>query len=441
MTINQEIIQIHIGQAGTQIASACWELYCLEHGIQPDGNLYPPYHNQRVIENFNAFFSISAYEKVVPRVIMVDLEPTVIDEIRVGTYRHLFNANNLLTGKEDAASNFARGMYTIGEEMIELTMDKIRREAEQCGCLQGFFIYRALGGGTGSGFTSLLLEYLTRDYGKKSKINVAIYPSPRLSPIIVEPYNAALATYNSVELEDMSFLLDNEAMYDILATKLEMTRPTYTNINRIIGQVVSTITASLRFSGSLNLDLLEFTTNLVPFKRIHFPMVSYAPFISAEKAYHESMTTFQLTNSCYEPGNQLIKCDPRKGKYISCCLFYRGDVTPIDINNAIMNVKSKRNAIFVDWSPVGFKIGLNYQPPTTVPGGDLARAQRAVTMLSTTSAIKDMWNRLLHKYKLMYNKRVFFHHFLSEGMTEDEFKEAKDNLEALVDDYVEVEKD
>lgn len=75
------MIQIHIGQAGVQIANACWELYCLEHAIQPDGILYPGYHQNRTDDSYNAFFSISGAGKAVPRVVMVDLEPTVIGVI------------------------------------------------------------------------------------------------------------------------------------------------------------------------------------------------------------------------------------------------------------------------------------------------------------------------------------------------------------------------
>ena len=109
---------------------------------------------------------------------------------------------------------------------------------------------------------------------------------------------------------------------------------------------------------------------------------------------------------------QMVKCDPRHGKYMACCLLFRGDVVPKDVNAAISTIKTKRTIQFVDWCPTGFKVGINYQPPTVVPGGDLAKVQRAVCMLSNTTAIAEAWARLDHKFDLMYAKRAFVHWYV-----------------------------
>ncbi|KAJ4921285.1 hypothetical protein JOQ06_026229 [Pogonophryne albipinna] len=354
--------------------------------------------------------------KHVPRAVFVDLEPTVIDEVRTGTYRQLFHPEQLITGKEDAANNYARGHYTIGKEVIDLVMDRIRKLSDQCTGLQGFLVFHSFGGGTGSGFTSLLMERLSVDYGKKSKLEFSVYPAPQVSTAVVEPYNAILTTHTTLEHSDCAFMVDNEAIFDICRRNLDIERPSYNNLNRLMSQIVSSITASLRFDGALNVDLTEFQTNLVPYPRIHFPLATYAPVISAEKAYHEQLSVAEITNSCFEPANQFVKY----------------------VNAAIANIKTKRSIQFVDWCPTGFKVGINYQPPTVVPGGDLAKVQRALCMLSNTTAIAEAWARLDHKFDLMYAKRAFVHWYVGEGMEEGEFSEAREDMAALEKDYEEV---
>ena len=151
-------------------------------------------------------------------------------------------------------------------------------------------------------------------------------------------------------------MVDNEAIYDLCHRNLGIERPSYLNLNRMISQIVSSITASLRFDGALNVDLTEFQTNLVPYPRIHFPLVTYAPIVSSAKAFHETHTVANITSACFEPSNQMVKCDPRKGKYMACCLLYRGDVVPKDVNVAIAHIKTKRTIQFVDWCPTGFKV-------------------------------------------------------------------------------------
>lgn len=64
----------------------------------------------------------------------------------------------------------------------------------------------------------------------------------------------------------------------------------------------------------------------------------------------------EITTACFDPKNQMVKCNPSDGKYMSVCLLYRGDVNPKDVNGAIDSIKKKKNIQFVDWCPTGFKV-------------------------------------------------------------------------------------
>ncbi|XP_034309142.2 tubulin alpha-1A chain-like [Magallana gigas] len=387
---------------------------------------------------FNTFFSETSAGKHEPRAAFVDLEPTVVDEVRTGTYRQLFKPEQLITGKEDAASNYARGHYTVGKKMIDLVQERIGELADECDGLQGFLIFHSLGGGTGSGFTSLLMERLSVDYGKKSKLEFAVFPAPQVSTAVVEPYNSILTTHTTLEHSDCAFIIDNEAIYDVCRQNLDIERPTYTNLNHLITQIISSITSSFRFGGAINVDLREFLTNLVPYPRIHFPLATYAPIISTEKAYHKQPSVAEITKACFEPANQMVKCDSRHGKYMACCMLYRGDVVLKDVNAAIATITQNRTIQFVDWCPTDFIVKINYKPPTVLPGGDLAKVKRAVCMLSNTTSTVEAWARLNHKFDLMYAKRAFVHWYLKEEMEEGEFSEAREDMAALEKDYEEV---
>merc|ERR1719421_2365927 len=157
---------------------------------------------------------------------MVDLEPTVVDEVRTGTYRQLFHPEQLISGKEEAANNFARGHYTIGKEIVDLVLDRLRKLADNC-----------------TGLRCLLLERLSVDYGKKSKISFTVWSCPQISSACVEPYNTVLCVHSLPEHTDVTNQVDNEALYDICRRNLDIERPTYTNLNRLLGQVISSLTA------------------------------------------------------------------------------------------------------------------------------------------------------------------------------------------------------
>lgn len=333
-------MSIHIGQAGCQMGSTIWELYRLEHSIGADGRASQE-------SDTGAFFSDTGMGKYVPHSIFVDLEPSVIDEIRNGHHKHFYHPETLIAGKEDAANNYARGHYTVGKEIIDIVLEQIRRQTEKYNGLQGFFIFNSFGGGTGSGFTALLLERLVNEYAKSLQLQFAVYPAPMISTAVVEPFNCVLTTHSTIDFSNVTFLFDNEALYEICQKSLGVSRPAYKNLNRLLAQVVASTTVSLRFNGSMNVDLNEFQTNLVPFPRIHFPLLAYSPLLPREKAYHEVSSVKQITNNCFESNSCMMKCDPRAGRYMACCMLYRGDVVPRDINDTISLIKTNKYINFV----------------------------------------------------------------------------------------------
>ena len=98
----------------------------------------------------------------------------------------------MISEKEDAANKFARSHFTIGNEIFDLVLDRFYKLADNCTGLQGFMAVNACGGGTGSGLACLLLERLSVDYGKKSKLSFTAWACPQISTAVVEPCNAVV---------------------------------------------------------------------------------------------------------------------------------------------------------------------------------------------------------------------------------------------------------
>jgi tubulin alpha len=152
-----------------------------------------------------------------------------------------------------------------------------------------------------------------------------------------------------IDHSDCAFMVDTEELYDLYRRALDIERPTSTNLNRLIGQVISSLTASQRFDGALNVDFTEFQADLVPYARIHFPICQYTRVISAEKVYHGQLSVAEITNTLFEPANMMVQCDPRHGKYMACTLLYRGDVVSEDVGASVPTIKTKCTIQFVDW--------------------------------------------------------------------------------------------
>ncbi|KAB0392031.1 hypothetical protein E2I00_018767 [Balaenoptera physalus] len=157
------------------------------------------------------------------------------DGVRTGRYRQLFYPEQLISGEEDAASTSARGHYTVGKEILDLVLEWIQKLTNPEARYTGLLIFHSFKEDTGPDFTSLLMEQLSIDCGKKSKLEFAIYPASQVSKAVG---NSILTTHTTLEDLDYAFMVDKEAIYDICHCNLDIKCPTYTNLNRLRDQIV-----------------------------------------------------------------------------------------------------------------------------------------------------------------------------------------------------------
>ncbi|MCO5594823.1 hypothetical protein L7F22_048857 [Adiantum nelumboides] len=155
---------------------------------------------------FNTFFNETSTRKHILQAVFVNLEPTVIEEVCTRTYWLPLQPKQLTSGKEDAIDNFVHSHYTIGNEIVELCDDRIKKLANNCTDLQCLLVFHAVGVRVGYGLVSLLLERLSVDYGKKSKLEFIVYSSPQVSTSIVELCNSAFLTHSLLEHTDAVIL-------------------------------------------------------------------------------------------------------------------------------------------------------------------------------------------------------------------------------------------
>lgn len=350
-----------------------------------------------------------------------------MDAVRSGPFGKLFRPDNMVFGQSGAGNVWAKGHYTEGAELVDNVIDVIRREAEGCDSLQGFQITHSLGGGTGSGMGTLLISRIREEYPDRMMATFSVVPSPKVSDTVVEPYNATLSINELVNYADETFCIDNEALYQICQGTLKLSQPSHSDLNTLVSAVMSGVTTCLRYPGQLNSDLRKLATNLVPFPRLHFFTVGFAPLSSIGARDFRSVTVPELTQQLFEPKNMMAAADPRNGKYLTVASFFRGKVSVKEVEDQMMGYQRRHREQFVEWIPNNVQTALCSIPPTGF--------KMSATFVGNSTSIQELFQRIGNQFSAMFRRRAFLHWYLNEGMDEMEFTEAESNMMDLVNEY------
>ena len=378
------------------------------------------------------------------RALLIDTEQGVINQLLKSDVGELFDNTQLLNEVSGAGNNWAQGFYDYGKNYKEKILNQVNNVLEQCDSPQCFLITHSIGGGTGSGLGSYVVNILGENFPDIFKFTLSVFPS-KDDDVITSPYNSVLSLNHLINYADCVLPVDNESLIEIVNNvksqnktaknifgnkndKNEKNKKPYDEMNSIIAHLLSSLTCSMRFEGTLDVDINDITMNLVPFPRQHFILSSLSPLYHVLDQKLEPRRTDQIFDDVFNKDFQLIKCDNfYQGIYFATALIARGNLTVSDL---MYNIEKKKNKIkTVSWNHEGFKIGLCSQPPVNMKYGLLC--------LSNNTAITECFKRLSDRFMLLYKHKAHLHHF-SNYIPENEkniFDESITNLDSLIVDY------
>lgn len=274
---------------------------------------------------------------------------------------------------------------------------------------------------------TLLLSKIREEFPDRMMATFSVVPSPKVSDTVIEPYNATLSIHQLVENSDETFCIDNEALYNICQKTLKLPTPSYAELNNLVSSVMSGVTTSLRYPGQLNSDLRKLAVNLVPFPRLHFFMVGYAPLTSIGSKSFRNLSVPELTQQMFDSKNMMAASDPKNGRYLTVAAFFRGKVSVKEVDDEMLKVQTRNADYFVEWIPNNVQTAV-----CSVAPKDL---DMSATFIGNSTSIQELFKRVGDQFSAMFRRKAFLHWYTSEGMDEMEFTEAESNMNDLVSEY------
>ncbi|KAL4750975.1 hypothetical protein BDW72DRAFT_203475 [Aspergillus terricola var. indicus] len=427
---------------GCAVGSQFWQQLCLEHGISQDGNLEE--FATEGGDRKDVFFYQSDDTRYIPRAILLDLEPRVLNGIQSGPYKNIYNPENFFIGQQGigAGNNWGAG-YAAGEVVQEEVFDMIDREADGSDSLEGFMFLHSIAGGTGSGLGSFLLERMNDRFPKKLIQTYSVFPDTQAADVVVNPYNSLLAMRRLTQNADSVVVLDNAALSRIVADRLHVQEPSFQQTNRLVSTVMSASTTTLRYPGYMHNDLVGIIASLIPTPRSHFLLTSYTPFtgdnIDQAKTVRKT-TVLDVMRRLLQPKNRMVSINPSKSScYISILNIIQGEADPTDVHKSLLRIRERRLASFIPWGPASIQVALTKKSPY------IQNTHRVSgLMLANHTSVATLFKRIVQQYDRLRKRNAFLEQYKKEAPFQDgldEFDEARAVVMDLVGEYEAAERE
>jgi len=424
------LVSLHIGQAGVQVGKKVWTQLSAEHGINEVGQIDP--ENERMKHDY--CFHESSTGTWGARGLFIDGDPSTIDEsILNGRHKKMFLEENCVKGTRGAANCYSLGRYGIFKELMKQMYVVLRRMTESCDSVGSFAIHHSIGGGTGSGVCTKVLEFLSDAVPNTQKFLYSIFPSPVVDPCPVSNYNAIISVAETKNIHEMRLIYDNESLAkEISPVLLNSYACTFKHTNHLIATILSRLTAGDRYlqHGALNVNRLA--TNLIPFPA--YKMISSA-YVLLESNYGQMIqTNHSITAEAFLNNHELCNFNIFKGSYFSSCLQYCvNELNLHDILNAAACVRNEFAVPFVSWVPSAFCLG----HVTTKFKRDYDDCWYSIPdctllKLCNHSEISGAVEKMTDVFSKMYRQRMYTYWYVAEGMTEAEFDDCLESARSMI---------
>lgn len=440
----REMITLQLGQCGNQIGFEFWKKLCAEHGISPEG-VSSDIVKQTDKENFeendrkDVFFYQADDNHYIPRAILIDLEPRVINNMKNTSFSKLYNPENIFLHKDGGgAGNIWSAGYKCGFRIEETLFDIIEREAEGSDSLEGFLLCHSIAGGTGSGLGSFVLEKLTERFPKKLIQTYSVFPNQdNSSDVVVQPYNCVLTLKRLILNSDSVVVLDNTALDRIATDRLQLEKPDISDINALISTIMSISTATLRYPSYMNNYLVGLIAPLIPTPRLHFLMTGFTPLTTdCDQTAVRRTTVLDVMRRLLQPSNMMVSTplnDRNSGHcYISILNIIQGDVDPTQVHKSLQRIRERKLAQFVPWGPAGIQVALSKRSPYVQTAHRVSGL-----MLANHTSIANLFERTITSFNMLRKKKAFLDKYREEKDFDlfTEFDSAHDVVKEVIDEY------